>query len=277
MGRHIGTCWCIAAHLRSGALAFRSADWVHTPRSLIKFIGRVIRDLNPRMENLYNCHGRATEMVGDIRYAAVDAGNPAPWKTYGPISPLTRGDFGSQAKHFHWSGGRLHLVTLAFFPDDTAEISGGPETVTLPSAELCDQLGDRDTFRFPEEGDRVSVAHLGSFEAAGGRNWVDAEGLETEIRDMRRRVLGEPGLIELCMVAYRAYVEKPTTYALEDLRQRYEAVPLHRRMYCGDMDVQDIPIRMILYGKDEIENWSYYQVAKQRGMKLPTIDIPDPP
>lgn len=260
-----------------GALEFKSAEWAHTPRSLVKFLRNVIKDLNPRLENLYDCDGRDTEMVGQVRYAAVDSGNPGPWKTKGPITPLTRGEFGRQARHFRSDGGRLHLVTLAFFPDDTAEITSGPEAISLPSSELCDQLGNRDIFRLPEEGDRVSISQLGTFEAAGGRTWVDPKGLEAEICDIRRQVLGDPGVIEICMRAYRAYLEKQTKYALEALRDSYEAVPRHRRMYCGDMDVQDIPIRMILYGKDEIENWVHYQVAKQRGMDLPTIDIPDPP
>jgi hypothetical protein len=61
------------------------------------------------------------------------------------------------------------------------------------------------------------------------------------------------------------------------LRRSYEAVPEHLRMYCGDMDTKDIPIRMILYGKDEIKNWSHYAVSKAEGMELPTIEIPESP
>ena len=34
-------------------------------------------------------------------------------------------------------------------------------------------------------------------------------------------------------------------------------------------------IRMIIYGKQEIENWSHYQVAKKLGDELPNIEIPE--
>ena len=78
-------------------------------------------------------------------------------------------------------------------------------------------------------------------------------------------------------MAYQNYMAEPSTKAMETLRQRYEAVPEHLRMYCGDMDTKDIPIRMILYGKGEIEHWSHYQAARELGEELPSINIPESP
>ena len=63
----------------------------------------------------------------------------------------------------------------------------------------------------------------------------------------------------------------------QELRQAYEAIPAHNRQYVlglGDMDVKDIPIRMIIYGEDEIENWTHRQVARKLGMRpLPYIKV----
>lgn len=47
-------------------------------------------------------------------------------------------------------------------------------------------------------------------------------------------------------------------------------------MYVGDMDTKDIEVRMIIYGDQEIENWSHYKLAKERGEALPTIIVPKP-
>lgn len=61
------------------------------------------------------------------------------------------------------------------------------------------------------------------------------------------------------------------------MRAAYEAVPEHHRMYVGDMDTQDIPVRMILYGEDEIEGWSHRAAARSLGnVELPTIHVPKP-
>jgi len=46
-------------------------------------------------------------------------------------------------------------------------------------------------------------------------------------------------------------------------------------MHVGDMNVKGTAIGMIIYGKQEIENWSHYQVAKELGEELPTINIPN--
>jgi hypothetical protein len=42
------------------------------------------------------------------------------------------------------------------------------------------------------------------------------------------------------------------------------------------MDTKDVPIRMIIYGKQELENWSHRIVARELGASpLPTISVPD--
>jgi hypothetical protein len=49
-------------------------------------------------------------------------------------------------------------------------------------------------------------------------------------------------------VSYAAwpYEAAPSEEKREALRKAYEAVPEHLRMYCGDMDSKDEPIRRIL-------------------------------
>ena len=42
------------------------------------------------------------------------------------------------------------------------------------------------------------------------------------------------------------------------------------------MDVKDIQVCMVLYGEQEIEGWSHYQVPQARGEELPTIGLPKP-
>jgi hypothetical protein len=46
----------------------------------------------------------------------------------------------------------------------------------------------------------------------------------------------------------KAYNDNPGQEQRERLRLAYEAVPEHLRMYCGDMDSKDGPIRRILDG-----------------------------
>ena len=50
----------------------------------------------------------------------------------------------------------------------------------------------------------------------------------------------------------------------------------HHKSLVGDMDVKDTEVRMIIYGDQEIEKWSHYQLAKSLGEELPTITVPKP-
>lgn len=261
-----------------GNLCFSHAEWTHTPESLTAFIESLIQDLNPRGENLHDCHGRDTEIVNGVRYAALSHGNPRPWKPKGALNPFLSGDYGKEILHFRQEGGALHLVRLTLFPDDTVRISGLPSGEAMVSfEEFQEQLRDTALFRLPEKGDRVVIDQLGAFTAKDWQWRVNPNALEAELHDLHEQALGKPGAIRVCRAAHEAYLKEQTSTTLEALRQAYESVPEHLRAYCGDMDTKDIPIRMILYGEQQIENWSHYQVAKAEGMPLPTINVPPPP
>jgi len=260
-----------------GSLVVSNAKWNHTNKTLVKFIKTVLKQLNPRMENLYKCYGRETEEIGRVKYASVGIPNTRPWKTKEPNTPLVWGIFGKSLQHFRVSNDRLFLVNIQLFPDDTAVIFGSGEPITLDFNTFANQLRNPDYFRFPNRGDRVTIEQLVTFTAGEWKWSVKPESLQAEFHDLHNQVLGKPGAVKQCIEAYSNYLSKQTKETLNQLRQKYEAVPEHLRMYCGDMDTKDIPIRMILYGKEEIKKWSHYQIAKAMNKELPWIKIPEPP
>jgi Ni,Fe-hydrogenase III small subunit len=105
--------------------------------------------------------------------------------------------------------------------------------------------------------------------------WIDPEELIKEVADELERLNNRPTSVDKCHDAYQLFQGDPTEETREKLREAYEAAPEHnRRFVLGDMDVKDIPIRMIIYGEKEIENWSHWQVAKQQGIEpLPSIKV----
>jgi hypothetical protein len=260
-----------------GSVAVTEPNWAHTPKTIVKFVKDIVLALNPRLQNLYDCHGRDTEEINGVRYAAVNTDNPRPWKTNQPISPLVHGMFGASLRHFQVRDAALHLVTIQLFKDDSALIFGAKEPQSFDYDRLIKQIENSDGFRLPNPGELVVIEGLVNFKAGHWGYRVEPNELAAEFHDLHSRVHGGPGAIQECMRAYRHYLAEQTSETLKALREKYEAVPAHLRIYCGDMDVKDIPIRMILYGKGEIENWSHYQASKQLGEKLPSIDIPEPP
>ncbi len=127
----------------------------------------------------------------------------------------------------------------------------------------------------PENAD-VHVSDLCQIKATDVTNFVDPEEFIKDVADALNALNGYPTSSETCLSAYRNYVAQRTEAARNQLKEAYEAVPEHnRRFILGDQDVKDFPIRMIIYGEQEMENWSHRIASKQLGLEpLPTIKVP---
>jgi FtsZ-binding cell division protein ZapB len=120
----------------------------------------------------------------------------------------------------------------------------------------------------------VTVSLLTSFKAIEVQAWVEEEEFIKEVADEIEKLNGRPTSLDRCLKAYQQYQAEESDEARQHLKETYEAVPEHLRMFLGDMDVKDIPIRMIIYGEDEIENWSHRKMARHLGLKkLPGLDV----
>ncbi len=121
---------------------------------------------------------------------------------------------------------------------------------------------------------QVSVSLLAHFTATNVQAWVKEEEFVKEVADEIEKLNGRPTSMDKCQKAFEQFQNEQSEEARQLLKETYEEVPEHLRMLLGDMDVKDIPIRMIIYGEDEIENWSHRIVARQTGLKnLPSINV----
>jgi hypothetical protein len=96
------------------------------------------------------------------------------------------------------------------------------------------------------ENAQVSVWPLGRFTAVRVENGVAEAELVKEVADLIDELNGRPTASHRCREALRAYQESPSEERKEVLRAAYEAVPSHRRIFLGDQDAKDWPIRRIL-------------------------------
>ena len=104
----------------------------------------------------------------------------------------------------------------------------------------------------PREDESISLGDLGTVIAEVSRV-VSAKNKLAELRNKSLRVQGKPDAHENAINAYHAYLVEPTDFYKERLREAYEAVPEHERMYLGDMDTRDGDFRRILYTNEKRE------------------------
>jgi hypothetical protein len=249
-------------------------QWELDSTALIARVESMLRTLNPRMENLHDCHGRTTEIIGNVRVSVlglaevhglrVDGDGPFAERVQGePIWILLR-----EKEH--------HLGRLRVFADGVVEITGGPETERTDLAGARAALERGRIVGSVPDGERLFVRGLGSFVVRETLHDVDPRDLLLEAADVLETLNHRPDSVARCRSAYEEYLHGPTVARRDALRLAYESVPEHRRMYVGDMDTKDVAVRMIVYGDQEIEHWSHRLVARAGEMQLPVIHVPKP-
>ena len=116
------------------------------------------------------------------------------------------------------------------------------------------------------EGASVSISFLANFNAKDVAAFIREGEFLKEVIDVIAELNGQPTSSQICCQAYKEFQETKTDDARAKLKVAYESIPEHNRRYVlGDMDVKDVPVRMIIYGEDEIENWSHRIASKQLG------------
>lgn len=128
------------------------------------------------------------------------------------------------------------------------------------------------------EGARIDISLLAQCQVTGVHSFVREEEFVKEVADEIERLNDRPTTIDRCRVAYTQYNADPSEETRLALKEAYEAIPEHNRdRVLGDMDVKDIPIRMIIYGEEEVEKWSHRIVLRELGLDpLPTIQVQKP-
>ena len=110
------------------------------------------------------------------------------------------------------------------------------------------------TVELPQS-DNLEISIHGLGEVSPGYNYQtykSNEDLIAEVRDILNQLNGLPDSSEICRAAWEDYQLEPTEEKCLALRQAYEAIPRHKRLYVlNDQDRKDYPIRRVIYPDDD--------------------------
>jgi hypothetical protein len=234
-----------------------------------------LQQLNPSMESLVDFEGTDVEKRGGVPYAKFGLTEAQPrQQSRGSATPA-----GKSRYAFVREGGHVYLTVIRIYADGGIDIHpryGEENVIDLGTFEKM--VVSNDISVSVPNGTSVEIDTLGRFELTDVWAYVEQPTeFVREVSGVVRGLMGEPDSIAKCREAFQEYLAAPTVQNRERLKLAYEAVPEHHRMYVGDMDTKDIPVRMVIYGDDEIEQWSHRAVARSLGeTELPTITVPKP-
>jgi hypothetical protein len=233
--------------------------------------------LNPKMENLHNCHGRTVERRGKTNVSILGMPKKHPVRIVDPSAVFPKRIEGDDLSVLVSSGAEFCIAKLRAFSDGVIEIGRVPSPQLLDIDALRQAISSGSIVGTLPRGARMRIHGLGAFLVEEEHWCVDPREQLREVSDLLDKLKGRPDSIARCKAAYSAYVADPTHARRDALREAYEAVPEHNRRFVGDMDTKDVAVRMIVYGEQEVENWSHRLVARATGESvLPTIVVPKP-
>lgn len=251
-------------------------NWGLDSDGLYQRVVGLVRQLNPRMENLYDCHGRTTELIQGVQRSILGTAREQPFRLSDPESVFPKRIPGARISVLVRTE-EYFIADLRVFADGVIELAnlGASETFTFEALEQAAAAG-RFASSVPS-GARIVIHGLGSFAVAEEHYCTDPRDQIREVSDLLSSLNGLPDSLDRCRAEYASYIENPTVARRDALRTAYESVPEHNRMYVGDMDTKDIPVRMIIYGEGEIERWTHRAVARAANLDpLPSITVPKP-
>ncbi len=256
-----------------GRVLISSGKWTFNETSFVEYMKNLVKVLNPDMTNLY--HYEPIEIDGVIHG---EWGKGAVYREVAEDSQAhsVKEVFGETLNLFYKTGlNSFQLVRLNIYKDYMVEIACIENPVLIGLEEFKQMALSGEICTMLPENAVLQIYGLGEVIVHNTQSRISANDKVLEIEDILRRLNGEKDSITNCRNILLKYRDNPTTTVKNELRIAYEKIPAHNRKFVGDMDVKDTEVRMIIYGADEIKKWSHYQAAKESGLKLPVINIPE--
>ncbi|NNV57825.1 DUF7638 domain-containing protein [Limnovirga soli] len=256
-----------------GSWTIENGSWLFNKKTFIDYVQRLIKELNPSLENIFKYKEKK---VNGITVGENGGGIIYKEKKKTPNSFFSEKVNGQSINLFYKTTANFHLIKVNLFADGTLQLSRLENPIDLSIEEFEKLIIENNLVTEIPIGSTVYIYGLGEFSIKKMFYNANIQDKLLEIKDIQRQLKGEPTTIEICRQAHEKYLKNPTLENKEQLRVAYENVPDHQKIYVGDMDTKDIEVRMIIYGEQEIQNWSHYILAKEMGEELPTITVPKP-
>lgn len=116
----------------------------------------------------------------------------------------------------------------------------------------------------------ITILGLGSFKVKSGSG-IELKFKLSEFKDNLSELNGSENSITKCSRIFEEYKKHPTKKLKQELKEAYEAVPEHQRIFVGTMDTKDFEVRQVIYGDIVKKEWEDYY-----GYEYPYDDMPKP-
>ncbi|GBF77761.1 hypothetical protein PA598K_06327 [Paenibacillus sp. 598K] len=146
---------------------------------------------------------------------------------------------------------QYYLVPMAVYKNGEVVCYVPGRDIHFRIEEVSDWFTEQTFFTELNEPTSVILPELGEVTLSDGGYAAALADKRDELIDSHKKLNGVKTSFEECREAYYQYLEDPREYYRQALKEKYERVPEHERMYLGDMDSKDWDYQRIIYRPDE--------------------------
>jgi hypothetical protein len=246
-------------------------EWQHNKETLYDYVYSLVKVLNPTLDNLYNYNGNSSKMVGKANVAKHFMPDPKPYYYDDPNSFLPKKHNGEKFHFFFRNDdSKTYLAELSLFKSGHIEITNLPAKKIFSFDELNELTGKGIITTELKIGETITILNLGSFKIKSGSG-VEMKFKLNELTDKLNELNGRENSIVKCSGIFEKYKINPTKKLRDELKEAYEAVPEHQRIFVGTMDTKDYEVRQVIYGDKVKKEWEDHY-----GYEYPYDDMPKP-
>jgi len=230
-------------------------NWLYNRETFYEYVYSLVKRLNPRQENLYNCHGRTSEKIGNVEVSTFGIPNAKPYYISGNKGVFAEKTSGESFNiFFRDDDNKIYLAALSIFKDGHVELNCIPTKKSFEFTDIKTLIHNKTLLTEPLVGERINILGLGSFVLSAGSG-INIEHKYNEFLDEYNVIQGHESSIQKCKHLFNLYKQQPTEELKTELQTAYEAIPLHQRIFVGDMDTKDYEVRLAIYGDKVKKEW----------------------
>lgn len=230
-----------------GCYKIKSAIWRYDSKSYYKYINNIIKKLNPKLTNIYRISKEEKKLLEErkIKYS------PEAREMYVNNNLFYKTIDGKGLTIFINHNGRNHLVNLVVYKDGKVSCYNSEFEIDYKLEDMKELFNNGTFFTSFNNPTSIVLDSLGEVVLSEILFSADINEKYKELIDNYERLNGNETSLEKCRDAYHEYLEYPTEDGRARLRELYELVPKHERMYLGDMDSRDTDYVRIIYRPNE--------------------------
>ena len=228
-----------------GDFEILESQWMHKD-DYYKYIKSILKEMNPEMQNIYKTTQREIEKWEKLKVSFLAI----------PIDFKMKKEFGydlSNGKSYfifrkssHYSSNKeIFLTYYTIYDDETISIYNDNNIYNFDN--IKNMFDKNELVLYPKEDDTIIIENLAKLKLKPTLKYTNKKEKLKEIEENIKEISGKENAFDYAIKCYHNYLVYPSDYNRELLKEAYEKLPNHERIFLGDMDNKDSDFRRIIY------------------------------